>query len=124
MKEHNYRHTQKIFDEDNSGLENALKDDPKIINQLSDSKGYTLLMYASIIENLPAMEILLKNGADPNIVIPFEGLNDTPLSHAVATNNYEMVKLLFKFKANPNPAVGSSPLCDAMMLGEKIQSEK
>lgn len=110
---------QKIFDEDNSGLENVLKNDTQIINQLSDTKGYTLLMYASIIENLPAMEILLKSGADPNIIIPFEGLNDTPLSHAVATNNYEMVKLLFKFKANPNPAVGSSPLCDAMMLGQE-----
>jgi len=110
---------QKIFDEDNSGLENFLKNDTQIINQLSDTKGYTLLMYASIIENLPAMEILLKSGADPNIIIPFEGLNDTPLSHAVATNNYEMVKLLFKFKANPNPAVGSSPLCDAMMLGQE-----
>lgn len=115
---------QKIFDEDNSGLESILKDDPKIINQLSDSKGYTLLMYASIIENLPAMEILLKSGADPNIIIPFEGLNDTALSHAVATNNYEMAKLLFKFKANPNPAVGSSPLCDAMMLGQENTERK
>ncbi|WP_276702488.1 ankyrin repeat domain-containing protein [Chryseobacterium sp.] len=115
---------QKIFDEDNSGLESALKDNPEIINQLSDTKGYTLLMYASIVENLPAMEILLKNGADPNIIIPFEGLNDTPLSHAVATNNYEMIKLLFKFKANPNPAVGSSPLCDAMMLGQENTERK
>ncbi|AZA63236.1 ankyrin repeat domain-containing protein [Chryseobacterium indoltheticum] len=113
---------QKIFDEDNSGLESVLKDDPQIINQLSDNKGYTLLMYASVVENLPAMEILLKNGADPNIVVPNEGLG-LPLSHAVALNNYEMVKLLFKYKANPNPELGNSPLCNAMSLGNE-QTEK
>ncbi|WP_279197207.1 ankyrin repeat domain-containing protein [Chryseobacterium indoltheticum] len=113
---------QKIFDEDNSGLESVLKDDPQIINQLSDNKGYTLLMYASVVENLPAMEILLKNGADPNIVVPNEGLG-LPLSHAVALNNYEMAKLLFKYKANPNPELGNSPLCNAMSLGNE-QTEK
>ncbi|AZA75986.1 Ankyrin repeat-containing protein [Chryseobacterium indoltheticum] len=113
---------QKIFDEDNSGLESVLKDDPQIINQLSDNKGYTLLMYASVVENLPAMEILLKNGADPNIVVPNEGLG-LPLSHAVALNNYKMAKLLFKYKANPNPELGNSPLCNAMSLGNE-QIEK
>lgn len=113
---------QKIFDEDQSGLENVLKADPKLINKLSNTKGYTLLMYASIVENLDAMEILLKNGADPNLVIPH--LYDLPLSHAVATNNYEMAKLLFKYNSNPNPAVGSSPLCDAMMLGTEGTEKK
>ncbi|MFC0427319.1 ankyrin repeat domain-containing protein [Chryseobacterium scophthalmum] len=114
---------QKIFDEDNSGLESVLKDNPQIINQLSDTKGYTLLMYASIVENLPAMEILLKNGADPNLVVPNEGLG-LPLSHAVAINNYEMVKLLFKYKANPNPELGNSPLCSAMFLGNEQTERK
>jgi len=114
---------QKIFDEDNSGLESALKDNPQIINQLSDTKGYTLLMYASIVENLPAMEILLKNGADPNLVVPNEGLG-LPLSHAVALNNYEMAKLLFKYKANPNPELGNNPLCSAMFLGNKQTERK
>lgn len=113
----------KIFDEDNSGLESALKDNPQIINQLSDTKGYTLLMYASIVENLPAMEILLKNGADPNLVVPNEGLG-LPLSHAVAINNYEMAKLLFKYKANPNPELGNSPLCSAMFLGNQQTERK
>ena len=113
---------QKIFDEDQSGLESVLKDDKQIINQLSSTKGYTLLMYASVVENLPAMEILLKNGADPNLIVPH--LYDSPLSHAVATNNYEMAKLLFRYKASPNPAVGSSPLCDAMMLGAENTERK
>jgi ankyrin repeat protein len=114
---------QKIFDEDHSELENVLKDNPQIINQLSDTKGYTLLMYASIIENLPAMEILLKNGADPNLVVPNEGLG-LPLSHAVALNNYEMARLLFKYKANPNPELGNSPLCSAMFLGNEQTERK
>lgn len=114
---------QKIFDEDNSGLESVLKDNPQIINQLSDTKGYTLLMYASIVENLPAMEILLKNGADPNLVVPNEGFG-LPLSHAVALNNYEMAKLLFKYKANPNPELGNSPLCSAMFLGNQQTERK
>lgn len=106
---------QKIFNEDDAGLENILKEHPEIIDQLSSIKGYTLLMYSSIIENLNAMNILLQKGADPNIIIPY--LNDSPFSHAVATNNYDMLKLLIKYKATLNPTVGSSPLCDAMMLG-------
>lgn len=117
-----FQAAQKIFDENNSGLESALKDNPEIINQLSDTKGYTLLMYASIVENLPAMENLLKNGADPNIIISHRYM--TPLSHAVGTNNYEMAKLLFKYKANPNPAVGRSPLSTAMLLGGEQTERK
>lgn len=113
---------QKIFNKDNAGLENILSKNPEIIDQLSSIKGYTLLMYASIIENLDAMTILLDKGADPNIIIPRRYM--TPLSHAVGTNNYEMAKLLFKFKANPNPSVGNSPLCSAMMLGEKSTERK
>ncbi|MGI9652052.1 ankyrin repeat domain-containing protein [Chryseobacterium sp. RLHN22] len=114
---------QKIFNEDNSGLGKELKDNPSVVNQLSDVKnyGYTLLMYASILENLEAMKILLDNEADPNIVIPHRFM--TPLSHAVGTNNYEMAKLLFNYKANPNPAVGNSPLRAAMFLGNE-QTEK
>lgn len=114
---------QKIFDQDHSGLETALENNPQIINQLSNGKGYTLLMYASIIENIDAMKLLLEKGADPNLVVPNEGLG-LPLIHAVGTNNYEMAKLLFQYKANPNPAVGRSPLCVAMLLGNKETERK
>lgn len=80
-------------------------------------------MYSSILENLDAMDILLKNGADPNLIIPYH--YDTPLSNAVATNNYQMAKLLFRYQANPNPVIGRSLLCDAMLLGtELVQREK
>lgn len=124
FKEAQLQAAQEIFDEDNQKLKNILKNHPDYINKMDEKTGYTLLMYSSIIENIPAMEMLLKMGADPNIIIPYQGLNDTPLSHAVATNNYEMLKLLLDYKASPNPAVGSSPLCDAMMLGEENTEKK
>lgn len=114
---------QSIFNQDNKRLENILENNSQIINQLSNEKGYTLLMYASIIENIDAMKLLLDKGADPNLVVPNEGLG-LPLSHAVGTNNYEMAKLLFQYKANPNPAVGRSPLCVAMLLGNKKTERK
>ncbi|WP_027373796.1 ankyrin repeat domain-containing protein [Chryseobacterium sp. UNC8MFCol] len=58
---------QKIFDEDNSGLENMINTQPEIINQLSEKKGYTLFLYATMLENIKGMEVLLQKGADPNI---------------------------------------------------------
>lgn len=79
-------------------------------------------MYSSILENLDAMDILLKNGADPNLIIPYH--YDTPFSHAVATNNYQMAKLLFRYQANPNPVIGNSPLCDAILLGTASTERK
>lgn len=106
---------QKIFDEDNSGLENTINTNPQIINQLSEKKGYTLLLYATMLENIKGMEVLLQKGADPNIITP--DLFNSPVSQAVGTNNYEMLNVLLKYKANLNPAIGVSPLSDAMLLG-------
>ncbi|MGD1320664.1 ankyrin repeat domain-containing protein [Chryseobacterium sp. 2R14A] len=114
---------QKMFDGDLDGMERLIKEKKIDINQLQDKTGYTLLMYACIIEDLKAMEILLKLGADPNIIVPNEGLA-LPLSHAIAINNYEMAKLLFKYKATPNPAVGNSPLRAAMFLGNEQTERK
>jgi ankyrin repeat protein len=87
---------QKIFDEDQLGLESNLKSEPAIINQLSNIKGYTLLIYCSILENLDAMDILLKNRLDFNLIIPYH--DDTPLSNAVATNNYQMASFYLDIK--------------------------
>lgn len=114
---------QKMFDGDIAGMEQVIKEKNIDLNKLQEETGYTLLMYASIIENLNAMEDLLKLGADPDIIVPNEGL-ESPLNHAVALNNYEMLKLLFKYKANPNPALGDSPLCDAMMIGGLENTER
>ncbi|WP_228457389.1 ankyrin repeat domain-containing protein [Chryseobacterium indologenes] len=114
---------QKMFDGDLSGMEQVIKEKKIDINTLQEETGYTLLMYASIIENLNAMEKLLELGADPNIIVPNEGL-ESPLNHAVALNNYEMLQLLFKYKANPNPELGHSPLSKAMLLGGTDITEK
>jgi ankyrin repeat protein len=114
---------QKMFDGDLKGMEELIKEKHIDINKLQENTGYTLLMYASIIEDLKAMEKLLELGADPNIIVPHEGL-ESPLNHAVALNNYDMLQLLFKYKANPNPALGNSPLSDAMTLGGDESTEK
>lgn len=104
-------------------MEETLRAHPAQINQLSP-QGYTLLMYAAIIEDLPAMEKLLELKANPDIITPFQGLNDTPVNQAVATNNYEMLKLLLKYKASLNPALGKSPLVVAMTLGDAATERK
>ena len=114
---------QKMFDGDLAGMQQLIKDKKIDINKLQEGTGYTLLMYASIIEDLKAMEELLKLGADPNIIVPNEGL-ESPLNHAVALNNYDMLQLLFKYKANPNPALGRSPLTVAMLIGGLENTEK
>ncbi|WP_292008629.1 ankyrin repeat domain-containing protein, partial [Chryseobacterium sp.] len=114
---------QKMFEGDLAGMEQIIKDKKLPLDQLQEKKGYTLLMYASIIEDLKAMRRLLELGADPNIVIPDEGFS-TPLNHAVALNNYEMLELLFSYGANPNPALGDSPMISAMMLGGFKDTER
>ncbi|REC46858.1 ankyrin repeat domain-containing protein, partial [Chryseobacterium pennipullorum] len=114
---------QKMFDGDLNGMEQLIKEKNIDLNKLEEGTGYTLLMYASIIEDLKAMEKLLKLGADPNVIIPYKGLK-SPLNHAVALNNYEMLELLFKYKTNPNPALGDSPLADAMMIGGSDNTER
>ncbi|PKF73814.1 ankyrin repeat domain-containing protein [Chryseobacterium sp. PMSZPI] len=114
---------QKMFDGDLTGMEQIIKEKKIDLNKLQEETGYTLLMYASIIEDLKAMEKLMELGADPNIIIPHKGLK-SPLNHAVALNNYDMLQLLFKYKVNPNPALGDSPLSDAMMIGGFENTEK
>ncbi len=114
---------QKMFDGDINGMEEMIKNKHIALDKLQEETGYTLLMYASIIEDLQAMRKLLEMGADPNIVIPDEGFS-TPLNHAVALNNYEMLELIFSYGANPNPALGDSPMISAMMLGGGKNTER
>lgn len=113
---------QNIFDENNVEFINTIKSHPEVINKLSEkeNKGYTLLHYAALLENMKAMETLLQNGADPNIITP-QGL---PVRHAVALNHYDMLNMLLKYHATLNPAIGISPLSDAMMLGDENTERK
>ncbi|GIJ96084.1 hypothetical protein CAPN001_06530 [Capnocytophaga stomatis] len=106
---------QKMFDGDIKGMEQEIKQKNVNLDQLDPEKGYTLLMYATIIEDMKAMRRLLELGADPNIIIPAG--DNTPLAHAAALDNYRMLDLLFEFKAHPNPKVGRSPLIDVLLMG-------
>ena len=57
-------------------------------------------LYRSIISgNLKATEILLNNGADPNIQC---SMGETPLYQAVDMEKNDHVKLLLKYRADPN----------------------
>ena len=112
---------QKMFDGDIIGMEREIEQKKIDLNQLDPEKGYTLLKYAIVIEDMKAMERLLELGANPNII---SADYSTPLKHAVALNNYKMADLLFKFKADPNPKVGNSPLVTALSLGGFKGTEK
>ncbi|WP_282630859.1 ankyrin repeat domain-containing protein [Empedobacter sedimenti] len=114
---------QLLFDGKYEELKTYIDSDKIKLNHLNDKKAYSLLMYATIIEDLNGMEFLLKNGADPNLVcndVDFE----TTLNHAVSINNYDMINLLLKYKANINPSVGVAPLVKAMFLGDEKTERK
>ena len=108
---------QEMYDGNLNAFSKTIQKNSQIVNEMSPIKGYTLLMYAAIIEDLEAMKILLENGADPDIIIPH--LSSSPLNHAVGTNNYKMLNLLIAHNVNMNPAVGRSPLQTAMFLGSE-----
>ena len=75
-----------------------IKNNPNIINQrIHDSN--TALMIAALNNNMPLVELLLVNGADPNIN---NCLNRSPLMEAVFNGNYEMIKMLICYKADIN----------------------
>ena len=106
--------------QDNSKFENEIsaqtesaylqmfcKDLTKINNR--DECGWTPL-YRTIVSGLSnATELLLKNGADPNIQ---SSMGETPLYQAVDMEKVSHVNLLLKNKANPNICQidGFSPL--------------
>lgn len=68
------------------------------VNQL-DEYGFTPLIEAAIIENLPISELLLSNHANPN---QQDVTGGTPLQWAVENNNIALATLLLKAGADPN----------------------
>ncbi|NXY71190.1 BARD1 protein, partial [Glareola pratincola] len=79
-------------------------------------KGETLLHVASIKGDLPAVEELLKNGADPNVK---DNAGWTPLHEACNHGHKEVVELLLQYKAlvNTTGYQNDSPLHDAAKNG-------
>ena len=112
-----------IYEEKHQELKEYITSNKSLINELNSTKYYTLLQYATMVEDLDAMKILLDLGANPNQpsnLFAFE----YPLNHAVSLNNFEMLNLLLDNKASLNPTLGNSPLINAMMLGGNDTEKK
>jgi len=65
-----------------------------------DEFGRTALMYASTAANVPTVRLLLKSGADPNVVDKAE--NFTPLMFAAAEGQAEVAAVLLEAGADPS----------------------
>jgi len=63
-----------------------------------DLMGRTALLYASTGPFPETVKILLDNGAEPNIIDSDEHF--TPLMHAAAEGNLDVVKILLEYKAD------------------------
>ena len=89
--------------------------------EIKDNHDFTPLMAALSKPDLPAAEMLLQAGANPNAVQQ-ENLNGgfTPLSHVVAHRQPKALALLLEYKADPNLRVGneSPPLVAAIRGSE------
>lgn len=64
-----------------------------------DEYGYTPLIEAAIVDNLPLCRLLLENGALPNLKDVTGG---TPLQWAAENNNMLLAELLLQYHADPN----------------------
>lgn len=118
-----------------------LSDNQDLVNYQEPEFGTTLLMRAISTENYKAVEFLLENGADPNIIAEIGG---TALFNAVshswkdvtANQNPRFVKIMLEYGADPNipycaPEAegtispiecGTSPLMHATQRGlEKVR---
>lgn len=77
------------------------------VNQ-KDGFGQTALFYAnnynyeSTPNKIETAEILLKQGANPNLLGKFNGGCVSPLTLAIANQNVSLAKLLLNYKADPN----------------------
>ncbi|MFY0629365.1 MAG: ankyrin repeat domain-containing protein [Flavobacteriaceae bacterium] len=78
-------------------LKSAVKENPNIINKVSD-KGYAPLTLACYYGNNEVAKYLIKHVKDLNSKSGY----GTPLMAATVKNNKELVKLLLENKANPN----------------------
>lgn len=76
-----------------------------------DNEGKSALFYHN---NIEIIDLLLKNGADPNVQKSFE--KETVLFDTIYYNNIEMTQLLLKYGADPNiqNEYGKTVLFDAV----------
>jgi len=113
-----------IIDGNNSELKRLIKQGGVNISQPA-KMGYTYLQYAMSLQNYDAMEILLSNGANPNVAsprmyVPGAGIQDKPSMRTcietTAYSQYDMkyLKLLVKYGANINDTQNALVLTKAI----------
>jgi ankyrin repeat protein len=89
------------------GLELLITADKTLINKW-DKNFNTPLEFAVQINNVDAVDILLENGANPNVC---NSINITPLYEAVENGNLELVKILVKYGVDLNVRPIKVDLC-------------
>jgi predicted regulator of amino acid metabolism with ACT domain len=98
---------QSVDRNDVSKIQKILKKNPKLANFQDPVFGTTALMRAVSLEKYQPIQILLENGADPNII---SKTGTTALFRAIsfswddtqATEDPKYVKILLDYKADPN----------------------
>lgn len=89
----------------------------KTIN-IKNSNGETLLYFATSRNKINFVELLLENGADPNIC-NHKNRNESPLYQAIINRNYNIFKLLIKYNADYNHRLTINGILGST-LGESI----
>jgi ankyrin repeat protein len=118
-----------IYGDDKSELKKTLKQKTVDISK-PGKEGYTFLLYAIKMQKYQMMEILLENGADPNVIsprtlIPEAGKQSKPsyttCIQTVCYSTYDIkyLKLLVNYRANINENRDVSPLFRSIMSREK-----
>lgn len=114
-----------IWDGNGEELKRLIKQRKVNINQ-PGKEGYTYLQYAADIMKYDMMQILLENGANPNIIsprtyVPGAGKQSKPETivclESVCYNQYDLkyLKLLLRFGANINDTRAGAPLSQAII---------
>jgi ankyrin repeat protein len=123
-----------IYTDDKSELKRLLKQNTVDINKPGKEGGYTFLYYAIELRNYSLTEILLENGADPNVLspityIPGAGKQSEPdydsCIRLVCYDQYHIkyLKLLVKYGANINENRTASPLSKSISFDQKDKIE-
>jgi len=79
---------------------------------MKDTMGRTALYHAAIRQELPMMNLLISNGADPNVAARDGSM---PLHVAAEAGSLPAVELLLERGANEKDAEGKIPLCGSAL---------